>query len=302
MGTPDFAVPSLEILADAGYEIAGVITSPDKAGGRGMKEIMVSPVKKYALSRGFKILQPVNLKSPTFLKELKSLNADLQIVVAFRMLPESVWNMPRLGTINLHGSLLPSYRGAAPIQWAIIRGETKTGLTTFRLQHEIDEGNLLRQLEIPILEDDNAGSLHDRMMHAGAGLVLGSADLIQMNKAIFISQDDMKASFAPKIHHEDSHIDWQKKSLEIHNLVRGMSPFPGAWSVLDGTEWKILKSAPHSQQKNRAPGVLLFDNKKLLAQAQDGELEILEVQMAGKRKMSVPDFMNGYKIKNWNMT
>lgn len=302
MGTPDFAVPSLEILADAGYEIAAVITSPDKPGGRGMKQIMVSPVKTFALSRGFNILQPVNLKSAVFLKELKSLNADLQVVVAFRMLPEAVWNMPRLGTINLHGSLLPAYRGAAPIQWAIIRGETKTGLTTFRLQHEIDEGNVLRQIAIPILENDNAGLLHDRMMNAGSGLVLGSVDLIQMNTAIFKSQDDLKASFAPKIHHEDGHIDWQKKIVEIHNLVRGMSPFPGAWSILDDIEWKILKSAPYSQQKNRVPGVLIWENKKLIAQAQDGELEILEVQMAGKRKMSATDFMNGYKIKNWNMT
>lgn len=302
MGTPEFAVPTLEILADAGYIIVGVITSPDKPGGRGMKQMMVSPVKSCALMRGFPVLQPSNLKSPAFLKELNSLKADLQVVVAFRMLPEAVWSMPRLGTMNLHGSLLPAFRGAAPIQWAVMRGETMTGLTTFMLQHEIDEGQILKQREIPILEEDNAGTLHDRMMHAGAGLVLGSVDLIQMGMAKFIPQDELKASFAPKIHHEDGHIQWQKSSLEINNLIRAMSPYPGAWSILDGMELKIFRTSQFSMQMNSTPGLLAFVNKKLLAQSADGEIEILEVQLAGKKRMSARDFINGYKIRNWNLT
>ncbi len=302
MGTPEFAVPTLEILADAGYQIVGVITSPDKPGGRGLKQLMISPVKSFAQSRGIKVLQPVNLKSSAFLKELKSLNADLQVVVAFRMLPETVWNMPRLGTMNLHGSLLPSYRGAAPIQWAIIRGENRTGLTTFMLQHEIDEGRILNQLEIQILEQDNAGSLHDRMMYAGSGLVMGSVDLLQSGQANFIAQDDQMASFAPKIHHEDGHIHWNKTYTEINNLVRGMSPYPGAWTILDGMELKIFRTAFFSQKTDRSLGLLVLDTKKLIAQCNDGELEILEVQLAGKKKMSARDFTNGYKIKNWYLT
>ncbi|MGB4850651.1 MAG: methionyl-tRNA formyltransferase [Saprospiraceae bacterium] len=302
MGTPEFAVPTLEILADAGYIIAGVITSPDKPGGRGMKQMMISPVKSFAQSRGINVLQPVNLKSPSFLRELKSLKADLQVVVAFRMLPEAVWSMPRLGTMNLHGSLLPAFRGAAPIQWAMIRGETMTGLTTFMLRHEIDEGQILRQREMPILDDEDAGSLHDRMMYAGSGLVLGSVDLIQMGEASFTPQDELKASFAPKIHHEDGHIEWQKSSLEVNNLIRAMSPYPGAWTILDGIELKIFRTSVSSRNVNRTPGLLELENKKLLAQAKDGELEILEVQLAGKKRMSARDFINGYKIRNWNLT
>jgi methionyl-tRNA formyltransferase len=302
MGTPEFAVPTLEILVDAEYTIAGVITSPDKAGGRGMKQMIISPVKSFAQSRGINVLQPANLKSPAFLKELKSLNADLQVVVAFRMLPEVVWNMPRFGTMNLHGSLLPAFRGAAPIQWAIIRGEKMTGLTTFMLRHEIDEGQILKQREIPILDDDDAGSLHDRMMFAGTGLVLGSVDLMQMDTAIFTPQDEMKVSFAPKIHHEDGHIHWQKSGLEINNLIRAMSPYPGAWTILDGMELKIFKTSGSSDKVNGSHGLLVLENKKLLAQAKDGELEILEVQLAGKKRMSASDFINGYKIRNWNLT
>ncbi|MBK9981439.1 MAG: methionyl-tRNA formyltransferase [Saprospiraceae bacterium] len=302
MGTPEFAVPALEILADAGYPIVGVITSPDKPGGRGLRQLMISPVKSFAQSRGIKVLQPLNLKSPKFLKELEELNADLQVVVAFRMLPEAVWNMPRLGTMNLHGSLLPAYRGAAPIQWAIIRGEKTTGLTTFMLQHEIDEGRILKQLEIQILEHDDAGSLHDRMMYAGSGLVLGSVDLIQSCKANFVSQDEQMASFAPKIHHEDGHIHWEKTYTEINNLVRGMAPYPGAWTLLDGLELKIYRTSVFSQKTDRPHGLLVFASKKLIVQCKDGELEILEVQLAGKKKMSAKDFINGYKIRNLNLT
>ncbi len=302
MGTPEFAVPTLEILADAGYTVAGVITSPDKPGGRGMKQMMISPVKSFAQSRGITVLQPANLKSSIFLKQLKELKADLQIVVAFRMLPEVVWGMPKLGTMNLHGSLLPAFRGAAPIQWAIIRGEKMTGLTTFMLRHEIDEGQILRQREIPILDDDDAGSLHDRMMYAGSGLVLGSVDLIQAGTAELTPQDEMKASFAPKIHHEDGHIDWRKSGLEINNLIRAMSPYPGAWTMLDGIELKIFRTIICSQKMNRTAGTTALENKKLIVSAKDADLEIQEVQLAGKKRMSASDFINGYKIRNWTLT
>jgi methionyl-tRNA formyltransferase len=215
------------------------------------------------------------------------------------MLPEIIWSMPRFGTMNLHGSLLPAYRGAAPIQWAIIKGEKKTGLTTFLLQHEIDKGDVLYQREIPILDEDNAGSLHDRMMEAGAGLVLGSVDQIQTGELKLISQDESRASHAPKIHHEDGHIDWYKSVTEIKNLIRGMSPYPGAWTLIDNIECKILKASPHSHLNARPIGSLNLDNNKLIVQAEGGELEILEIQMAGKKKMLVRDFLNGYKIKNW---
>ena len=302
MGTPEFAVPSLEILMEAGYPIVGVITAPDKPGGRGLKNTMISPVKSFGLTHEIPVLQPTNLKSKKFLDEVRSLQADLQVVVAFRMLPEVLWNMPRLGTMNLHGSLLPAYRGAAPIQWAIIRGEQKTGLTTFMLEHEIDKGQILAQREMPILNEDDAGALHDRMMFAGAGLVLGSVDLLQTGKAEFSQQDDLKSSPAPKIQQEDARINWHHPVTTIQNLVRGMSPYPGAWSTLDGMEWKILKSAVYSSQKSKANGLLAYENKKLIAQASDGELEILEVQLAGKKRMTARDFINGYKIKDWTMT
>ncbi|MEP6647131.1 MAG: methionyl-tRNA formyltransferase, partial [Saprospiraceae bacterium] len=227
---------------------------------------------------------------------------DLQVVVAFRMLPEVVWNMPRLGTMNLHGSLLPAYRGAAPIQWAIINGEYKTGLTTFLLQHKIDEGHILKQIEIPVLEEDNAGSLHDRMMYAGARLVIGSVDLLHTNHATLVPQDDTRASFAPKIHHDNTNIQWSTPVVKVHNLIRGMSPYPGAWTVLDGKEWKIFQAEIYSEKNAATPGKLRLENKKLIAQALDGEVEILEVQLTGRKKMKTADFINGYQIKNWTLT
>lgn len=302
MGTPDFAVTSLQFLLEAGYPIVGVITAPDKPGGRGMKEMISSAVKKFALEHNLPLLQPVNLKAKSFLNELKSLNADLQVVVAFRMLPEVVWNMPRLGTMNLHGSLLPAYRGAAPIQWAIIRGEKTTGVTTFLLQHQIDTGKILLQREIPILEDDDTGMLHDRMMYAGAHLVVATVDQLCSGTIIPKNQDESKASHAPKIFHEDARIHWGKSVNEIHNLIRGMAPFPGAWTTIDGTECKIWKSKIYAAGDGGVPGKISIAGKHLLVQTIDGVLEILEVQMAGKRKMNVTDFLNGYKIKDWSLT
>ncbi len=302
MGTPDFAVPSLQILLEAGYPIIGVVTAPDKIGGRGMKELIVSPIKKFALEHTIPVLQPVNLKSRLFINQLSQLKADLQVVVAFRMLPESVWSMPSMGTINLHGSLLPAYRGAAPIQWALIQGETVTGLTTFKLQHEIDSGQIIHQLEIPVLEDDNAGSLHDRMSIAGAGLILGSVDLISKGQAPFFVQDEWMVSHAPKIHHEHGKIQWNSSQRDVYNLIRGMSPFPGAWTMLDGKEFKILLAKPHSDVATDTPGILRKEGKKLLVQTRSGELEIMEVQMTGKKRMTVGEFLNGYTIKDWSLT
>jgi methionyl-tRNA formyltransferase len=302
MGTPAFAVTSLQFLLEAGYPIVGVVTAPDKMGGRGLKQIISSPVKQFADDHGLPVLQPTNLKSKGFLEKLKTLKADLQIVVAFRMLPEAVWNMPPKGTLNLHGSLLPAYRGAAPIQWAIIRGENTTGVTTFLLQHEIDTGQILQQREIPILPDDDTGSLHDRMMLVGASLVVSTVDEISMGVAKGVPQDESRASHAPKIHHHDGHIQWQKPVGEIYNLIRGMSPFPGAWTILDGIELKVWKSRIHSASEKDIPGKLRLKDKLLLVQTGQGELELLEVQMAGKRRMNARDFSNGYKIRDWSLT
>jgi methionyl-tRNA formyltransferase len=218
------------------------------------------------------------------------------------MLHESVWNMPVYGTINLNGSLLPAYRGAAPIQWAIFRGEKTTGVTTFLLQHQIDTGVIILQREIPILDEDDTGDLHDRMMYTGAALVLASVDQIAAGNIHLHHQDESKASHAPKIHLEDGHIVWNKSAGEIRNLIRGMSPFPGAWSFLDGVPLKIWKSSIHSDSREANPGSIRISGKAMLVQAADGELELMEVQMAGKKRMTAREFLNGYPIKDWSMT
>jgi len=302
MGTPEFAVPSLQYLVDAGYPVVGVVTAPDKTGGRGMKETISSPVKAFAVQHGIPVFQPTNLKSKDFIESLSRLEADLQVVVAFRMLPEVVWKMPPMGTINLHGSLLPSYRGAAPIQWAIINGDKMTGVTTFRLQHAIDSGEILLQREIPILEEDNASTLHDRMMYIGASLVVSTVDMLSNGDATTYKQALALISHAPKIFHEDAHIDWTKSSMEINNLIRGMSPFPGAWTKLDGAELKITKAKISSENSNHKPGTAFLKNKNLFVQTGQSSIELLEVQLAGKRKMTVRDFLNGYQVKDWYLT
>lgn len=302
MGTPGFAVPSLQFLYESGYPLVGVITAPDKVGGRGMKQIISSPVKKFAEDHGLTLLQPANLKSPAFLSSLKELKADIQVVVAFRMLPEVVWNMLPMGTLNLHGSLLPAYRGAAPIHWAIIRGEKMTGLTTFFLRHQIDTGEILLQRKMPILPDDDTGSLHDRMMIAGAGLVIATLDLLVTGDYTTKSQNEAAVSHAPKIGPDEGHIVWHNKASEVHNLIRGMSPFPGAWTMFDGSPCKIWKSKLHSDKINLKPGTIRIDGKSLIVQAGDGEIEILELQLAGKRRMNAGDFLNGYAIKDWSLT
>ena len=303
MGTPGFAVPALQYLLDAGYPVVGVITAPDKPGGRGMKQMITSPVKQFAEQHGLRVLQPVSLKSKVFKAELRSLQADLQVVVAFRMLPESVWAMPHLGTLNLHGSLLPAYRGAAPIQWAIIRGEKVTGVTTFLLRHEIDTGDILLQREIPILANDNASTLHDRMMQIGAGLVLATVDQLAAGIARPVPQHDALASHAPKIFHADARIDWTRTAAAVHNFIRGMSPYPGAWTTLDNLEFKILKAHPASAITDLSvPGKLILHGQALMAGTVNGWLELDEVQLTGKRRMTAREFVNGYRIKDWSAT
>ena len=298
LGTPDFAVPSLEILYNAGYDIVGVITSVDKYGGRGRKTLIESAVKKYARSKGLNILQPTNLKSPKFNAKLKALDADIQIVVAFRMLPVMVWDMPPLGTYNLHGSLLPKYRGAAPINWAIINGDTKTGVTSFKLKHEIDTGSILFQKEIPIYESDSAGDLHDRMMWIAADTILESVQSIEKKEARLIPQEDSLVSHAPKLNKENTFIDFNKSAQEVYNLVRGLYPYPTAWFKLDGKSTKIKVGRPIIIKHNHKAGTVLSDNKsRILICTLDGYYEVEELQMSGKKSMKTKELLNGYTIK-----
>lgn len=295
MGTPDFAVPSLELLLDHGYTIPAVVTAPDKPGGR--KGLQESAVKKFALSRGLRVLQPVKLKDPVFLEELRACRADLQVVVAFRMLPEVVWNMPPMGTLNLHGSLLPKYRGAAPINWAIIRGETETGVTTFLLRHEIDTGDILLQEKIPIGENETAGDVHDRMMLLGAQVVLRTVQAIERGEAKAQPQTDTEATHAPKIFTETCQIDFAQPTLQVHNFIRGLSPFPGAWTMLDGKTLKIYKTRKEFpvEPEIPEPGQFRSDWRSYLKiSTLDGYVQVLELQLEGKRRMEVREFLNGY--------
>lgn len=295
MGTPDFAVPSLKILLDHGYEIPAVVTAPDKPGGR--QGLQQSAVKKFALEQNLKILQPEKLKNQEFITELRTLKADLQVVVAFRMLPEVVWNMPPMGTMNLHGSLLPKYRGAAPINWAIINGDTETGLTTFLLKHEIDTGDLLEQAVVPIGENETVGELHDRMMHTGAALLLHTVQALEKGALTPLPQDATSASHAPKIFHETCKIDFAKPSRRVHDFIRGLSPFPGAWTMLDGKTMKIYKTFIHESDNENVPGTYFSDGKsRLFVSTQDGSLEILELQLEAKKRMTARDFLNGYRL------
>lgn len=297
MGTPEFAVPSLEILHQNGYEIVGVVTATDKMGGRGKKELLQSPVKRYALRHNIPVLQPKNLKSPAFLEELRALNANLQIVVAFRMLPEAVWAMPEHGTFNLHGSLLPKYRGAAPINWAIMNGETETGVTSFFIQHEIDTGDLLLQERLPIYEHETAGELHDRMMRLGAQVVLKSVQAIARQDYTLQKQDDTQATKAPKLYREHCEIDFKQSAQQAHNFVRGLSPYPAAWTTLDGKQLKVLRSEPELAEHNYPPGQFLSDNKTWIKVAvADGFLSLKSLQLEGRRRLPVEEFLNGYQF------
>jgi methionyl-tRNA formyltransferase len=303
MGTPEFAVASLNKLVEAGCNIVGVITAPDKAAGRGM-ELQQSAVKKYAIEKGLHILQPEKLKNPEFLQELKSLQADLQIVVAFRMLPEIVWNMPPLGTINLHGSLLPQYRGAAPINWAIINGEKETGVTTFKLQQEIDTGDILLAEKITIREDENAGELHDEMKEIGATLLLKTVQGVIDGSLKEVPQAfTTEQKHASKIFTETCKIDWNNPVDEVYNLIRGLAPYPTAFTFLDDKKLKIYKASKETFVVDQtgtvrpSAGEYKTDKKTSLQFAcADGYINILELQLEGKKKMSIEDFLRGYRF------
>jgi methionyl-tRNA formyltransferase len=295
MGTPGFAVASLAALANAGCNIVGVVTAPDKQAGRGM-QLQQSEVKKYAVEKGLRILQPEKLKAPTFLEELRQLQADLQVVVAFRMLPEAVWNMPPMGTINVHGSLLPQYRGAAPINWAIINGEAYTGVTTFKLKHEIDTGNILLSEKIIIRDNETAGELHDEMKEAGASLLLQTLEGIANGRLKEKPQDSTgPVKHAPKIFTETCIINWNKPVADVYNLVRGLSPYPTAFTALQGKKLKIYASVKENIPPVIAPGDFETNGKDYLRFAcTDGYLRITELQLEGKKKMDVKDFLRGY--------
>lgn len=302
MGTPEFAVASLNALVNAGFTIVAVVTSPDKPAGRGML-LQQSAVKKYASEQNLPVLQPEKLKDPGFIAQLRELKADLQIVVAFRMLPEIVWNMPPMGTINLHGSLLPQYRGAAPINWAVINGEKETGVTTFKLKHEIDTGNILLQDRFTIGPDETAGEVHDRMKLIGANLLvqtikgLASGSLQENPQEVLIQNTTLR--HAPKIFTETCIINWEETSLQIHNRIRGLSPFPGALTKLDGKVLKIYKSKA-AYQHHTSPGTIITDGKTFLKFATiDGYIHVLELQLEGKKKMLIEDFLRGYRLKGF---
>ena len=312
MGTPKFAVASLEALLDAEFDVVGVITSPDKPAGRG-KKLTESEIKSFAVSKGLQILQPTNLKSPDFIDELKSLNANLGIVVAFRMLPEVVWAMPEYGTFNLHASLLPDYRGAAPINYAIINGEKETGVTTFFLKHEIDTGEIIFQEKTPIHKEETAGELHDRLMKIGADLVVKTAKAIQIDDYPQISQSLLSTSNeiikpAPKIFKEDCFINWNNNAEVINNLVRGLSPYPGAISNLvseigERIQIKIFKATIVICPNNHQPGEIEFHGKDSLeVWVKNGKIIIDELQMEGKKRMKTKDFLNGFRLsEKWKM-
>lgn len=299
MGTPDFAVASLDALLQAGCNVVAVVTAPDKPAGRGLK-LTASAVKQYAVEKGLPVLQPEKLKSPEFVEALRSYKADLQIVVAFRMLPEIVWSMPPMGTLNLHGSLLPQYRGAAPIHWAVINGEKETGVTTFRLKHEIDTGDILLQKKFPIGDDETTGEVHDRMKIIGAGLLvetvkgLESGELKERPQSLMA--EGLVLKHAPKIFTENCQIDWNKSAEQIHNLVRGLSPFPGALTTLDGRILKVFRSAKELSARHPEPGKMLTDGKTFLKFAcADGYIHVLDLQLEGKKRMLTEDFLRGYK-------
>jgi len=304
MGTPAFAVASLDALVKAGFTISAVVTAPDKPAGRGLL-LQESAVKKYAVENNLPVLQPVKLKDPAFISALAALNANVFVVVAFRMLPEIVWNMPPMGTINVHGSLLPSYRGAAPINWAVINGEKETGVTTFKLKAAIDTGNILLQDKLPISEADTAGTIHDKMMVLGANLLVTTLHgiinntLAEKDQEDIINNDPNLLKHAPKIFTETCTIHWNTTTESIFNLIRGLSPFPGALTKLDDKIFKIFAAQKEICSHQISVGSVLTDNKTYLKFAcADGYLHILDLQLEGKKRMQVADFLRGYTIKS----
>ena len=307
MGTPDFAVEALRQLVKGGYNVVGVITMPDKPAGRGHK-IQYSPVKQYALEQNLPLLQPEKLKDEAFVEALREWKADLQIVVAFRMLPEVVWNMPRLGTFNLHASLLPQYRGAAPINWAVINGDTETGITTFFLKHEIDTGEVIQQVRVPIADTDNVEVVHDKLMMLGGKLVLETVDAILNGTVKPISQEEMavvgELRPAPKIFKETCRIDWNQPVKKIYDFIRGLSPYPAAWSELIASEKaesvvvKIFESEKVYESHQLAAGTIVTDGKKFMKVAvPDGFVSILSLQLPGKKRLKTDELLRGYRLE-----
>lgn len=306
MGTPDFAVESLKRLVEGGYNIVGVITMPDKPMGRHGSVLQPSPVKEYAVSQGLRVLQPEKLKEEAFVEELRSLQADLQIVVAFRMLPEVVWNMPRLGTFNLHASLLPQYRGAAPINWAVMNGDTETGITTFFLKHEIDTGEIIQQVRVPIADTDNVEIVHDKLMRLGGDLVLETVDAILDGSVKPVPQEELirpetELRPAPKIFKDTCRIDWTKGVKPVYDFIRGLSPYPAAWTELcmaDGSRQvlKIYETEKVFASHDMQVGDICTNRKTYFRVAvADGFIHILTLQLAGKKRMNVADFLRGYR-------
>lgn len=305
MGTPEFAVKSLESILNAGYEVVGVITAPDKPAGRG-QHLQQSAVKQFALQHGLPILQPEKLKDPVFVEELRALKADLQIVVAFRMLPEIVWNMPKLGTYNLHASLLPKYRGAAPINWAIINGETESGITTFKLQHEIDTGHILYRATVPISETTSAGELHDALMEKGAELMAKTVHalndaLVNNTSLSFLPQNDGEATHAPKIFKDTCKINWTNSTTQIYNLIRGLSPYPAAFTEFKNEKGetlslKIFQTEKYEQAHQKPFGLIEADKTSLYIYTKDGYLKVLDVQLQGKKRMKTEEFLRGFSF------
>jgi methionyl-tRNA formyltransferase len=300
MGTPEFAVASLRALIEDGHDIAAVVTAPDKPSGRGL-QLTESAVKRFAVEHNLPVLQPEKLKDPQFLESLRALNADLFVVVAFRMLPEVVWSMPPKGTINLHGSLLPKYRGAAPIQRAIMNGEKETGVTTFFLQQEIDTGKIIARERIPIGPDETAGELHDRMMDIGSACLAHTVNLIARDEAVGVDQDAHIAAgeelvHAPKIFREDCRIDWDQSTDKVHNHIRGLSPYPSAWTLFEGKTLKVLSGKKEHEIHDQLPGTWESDGKTFLRFATgDGWYIIHRLQLEGKKAMDVDEFLRGWK-------
>ena len=305
MGTPDFAVEALRCLVEGGYNVVGVITMPDKPAGRG-HQLQYSPVKQYALERNLPLLQPERLKDEEFVQALREWKADLQIVVAFRMLPEVVWNMPRLGTFNLHASLLPQYRGAAPINWAVINGDTETGITTFFLKHEIDTGEVIQQVPVPIADTDNVEVVHDKLMYLGGRLVVETVDAIIAGTVKPIAQEEMavvgELRPAPKIFKETCRIDWNQPAKRVYDFVRGLSPYPAAWSELVNPEGeavvvKVFETEKLPGSHSLTPGTLLTDGKTYLKVAvADGFIGILALQLPGKKRLKTEELLRGFRL------
>ncbi|NDV66350.1 methionyl-tRNA formyltransferase [Bacteroides sp. 224] len=306
MGTPDFAVEPLRCLVEGGYNVVGVITMPDKPVGRHQSELQASPVKQYAESKNLPLLQPVKLKDEEFLSALRAWKADLQIVVAFRMLPEVVWDMPRLGTFNLHASLLPQYRGAAPINWAVMNGDTETGITTFFLTHEIDTGEVIQQVRVPIADTDNVGVVHDKLMNLGGELVVETVEAILNGTVRSIPQEEMavvgELRPAPKIFKDTCRIDWSQPTKRIYDFIRGLSPYPAAWTEMETPDGKriavkIYETEKINKEHNLPEGSLLTDGKTYLYVATaDGMISVKTLQVAGKKRLSIEELLRGFRL------